>query len=122
MVDAVPQGAERSVADSSSSVGAVAPDSQHKIRNRTQRKVIENSWWFTRSSGFDKQLLKEDSSGHECCFEERRASARYYKLVSLDDNINLLKHGANDHQNTSSQMEISESLTVEESIGICESA
>lgn len=66
-------------------------------------------------SGFDKQLLKEDSLGHECCFFERRLKNPFYMMVSPDDNINLLKQEAKDESN-SSQMDFDESMNIEESI------
>jgi len=41
--------------------------------------------------GFCKRLVAKDSSGHECCFEEGRAKAKYYALVSPETNFNKLE-------------------------------
>ena len=54
--------------------------------------------------GYDKGLLKPDRSGHECCFEERRAGARCYKLISSRENCNLL------HKRTEDSMDMEESI------------
>lgn len=61
--------------------------------------------------GYDKGLLKPDKSGHECCFEERRAGARYYKLISSSENCNLL-HKRTDESDTrnASSMDMEESI------------
>ena len=61
--------------------------------------------------GYDKGLLKPDRSGHECCFEERRAGARYYMLISSSENCNLLHKRADesDTRNASS-MDMDESI------------
>ena len=42
-------------------------------------------------SGFTKRLLAKDQDGQERCFEEARAAAKYYRLVSSEKDINLLE-------------------------------
>mmetsp|Transcript_22024 Transcript_22024/g.48004 ORF Transcript_22024/g.48004 Transcript_22024/m.48004 type:complete len:1418 (-) Transcript_22024:222-4475(-) len=41
-------------------------------------------------SCFDKSLVEKDADGHECCFEEARARARYYTLVTSNNDFNRL--------------------------------
>ncbi|KAL9190856.1 hypothetical protein ACHAXT_000562 [Thalassiosira profunda] len=64
--------------------------------------------------GFDRRLLKEDSNGDECCFAERRAMDGHYKrkLVSPSENFSLLLTSIKE----SSSMDVSESMTADESI------
>jgi len=69
----------------------------------------------SRTGNRDKKPTKEDSSEEDCCYEERRLRAAYYKLISPDDNFNMLKQEDND-RNNSSQMDVSESMNIEESI------
>ena len=61
-----------------------------------------------RKGGYDKELLK-DASGHECCFEEQRVMAKYYKLASSESDFNLMKQSHAEDMNTS-QMEVDESI------------
>ena len=61
-----------------------------------------------RKGGYDKELLK-NASGHECCFEEQRVMAKYYKLSSSDSDFNLVKQSQTEDMNTS-QMEVDESI------------
>ena len=61
-----------------------------------------------RRGGYDKELLR-DASGRECCFEERRVMAKYYKLSSADSDFNLLKLQESEDMNTS-QMNVEESI------------
>eukprot|EP00578_Thalassiosira_sp_NH16_P014046 CAMPEP_0181126148 /NCGR_PEP_ID=MMETSP1071-20121207/27454_1 /TAXON_ID=35127 /ORGANISM="Thalassiosira sp., Strain NH16" /LENGTH=1409 /DNA_ID=CAMNT_0023211689 /DNA_START=213 /DNA_END=4439 /DNA_ORIENTATION=- len=63
----------------------------------------------------DEQLRKKESNTEECCTFEQRLRSCSYKLVSPNDDINLLKEAAND-QNNSSQMDFEESMIAEESI------
>jgi len=35
--------------------------------------------------------VAKDSSGHECCFEEGRAKAKYYTLVPPETNFHKLE-------------------------------
>eukprot|EP00804_Cyclotella_cryptica_P024138 CCRYP_015577-RA/>CCRYP_015577-RA protein AED:0.13 eAED:0.13 QI:0/1/0.66/1/1/1/3/321/1383 len=62
------------------------------------------------SGGYEKELVKEDDSGHECCFEERRAISRYYKLTSSTCDFNLLKKQEDAEDMNSSQMDVEESM------------
>ena len=63
-----------------------------------------------RNGAYSKELLKTDGSGQECCFEEQRAVARYYKLVTSAENFNLLHQDDNDENNEESQMDFEESI------------
>jgi hypothetical protein len=65
---------------------------------------------------FVPETVKEENSGEEYCFEERRLNQRCYTLVSSDGDFNLLKQEDSAQNNTSSMMEIEESTNVEESI------
>ncbi|KAL7485402.1 hypothetical protein ACHAW6_010996 [Cyclotella cf. meneghiniana] len=62
------------------------------------------------TGGYDKELVMEDDSGHETCFEERRAMARYYKLASSTGDFNLLKKQEDAEDMNSSQMDVEESI------------
>ena len=64
--------------------------------------------------GYDKELLKADSSGHECCFEEIRLERRYYNLVSSDENFNFLKQDSSNDENETSQMDVETSIEDED--------
>lgn len=79
----------------------------HKTASKTEGVFKSNP----RVGGYDKDLVLPDSSGQECCFEERRASARCYTLVSSEENLNLLETTEkNDAMNESSQMDVEESI------------
>jgi len=81
--------------------------------NRQEKQVIE----ITKSGGgggYDINLLKADSSGQECCFEERRLERRYYKLLSSEENFNLLKQDSYDDENDTSQMDVETSIEDED--------
>lgn len=58
---------------------------------------------------------KEVCSSEENCFEEQRLHAHYYKLVSSDIDFNLLRQVGNDESDNSSQMDVEESMMVDES-------
>ena len=62
------------------------------------------------SGGYDKNLLKADNSGHECCFEERRFERRYFKLLSSEENFNKLKRDSEDNEKDTSQMDTETSM------------
>ncbi len=64
--------------------------------------------------GYDKELLKADSSGQECCFEEMRLERRYYNLLSSEENFNLLKQESDDDENDTSQMDVETSIEDED--------
>ena len=67
-------------------------------------KVVANP----RRGGYDKELLR-DASGRECCFEERRVMAKYYRMSSSDSDFNLLKQQEPEEMNTS-LMDVEESI------------
>ncbi|KAL7541422.1 hypothetical protein ACHAXR_010909, partial [Thalassiosira sp. AJA248-18] len=98
---------------------AVAPTERKEetANNSAKAQKPEHKESKERKTGpiFYKQLLKADSSGHECCFEEQRMVARYYKLNLPDDNFNLLKEKDIDQNESSSQMDVEESMDVNES-------
>ena len=63
-----------------------------------------------RSGGYDKELLKPDASGHECCFEERRAMAGYYKVSSNVGDYNKLQTQEVADDINTSLMDVDESI------------
>lgn len=78
---------------SSSSSGSSS--SRHASQGTTKSNAKASSMTSKPSGkqlcGFDKTLCEKDKFGQECCFEEARMQARYYKLVSPDQDFNLLK-------------------------------
>jgi len=50
-------------------------------KNDSKEKVV---------CGFDKKLVNQGNNGKETCFEECRASVKYYKIVPTDENFNML--------------------------------
>ena len=71
----------------------------------------------TGSRGFDKQLVKPDSMGQECCFMERRLYGRHYKLITSNENFNLLKRESSYQNRSSSNMDTEDStMNIDESI------
>ncbi|KAL7441425.1 hypothetical protein ACHAXM_007832 [Skeletonema potamos] len=98
-------------------------DYRHDIRERGEEaklsyNIQENQIAETTKSvsggGYSKELLKADSSGQECCFEERRLERRYYKLLSFEENFNLLKQDSYEDEKETSQMDVETSLEDED--------
>ncbi len=58
---------------------------------------------------------KNDESDEEHCFEELRLHAHYFTLSSSDVDFNLLKLEDNDQSDSSSRMDVEESIMVDES-------
>lgn len=73
-----------------SSTAASTSDDRPEEKNRASKPDPKESK-APVSRGFDKQLLKSDSLGQECCFLERRLYGGHYKLASTEDNFNLLR-------------------------------
>ena len=63
----------------------------------------------------DEERTKDDGSGEEHCFEELRLHTHCYTLASSDTNFNLLKQDDNDQSDSSSRMDVEESMMVDES-------
>ena len=63
----------------------------------------------------DEERTKDAGSDKEHCFEELRLHAHYYTLASSDANFNLLKQDDNDQSDSSSRMDVEESMMVDES-------
>ena len=89
------------------------PPAEREEERQGSKKKPEPKEKRVASGGFDKHLLK-DKSGYECCFEEQRMISRYYNLTTPQGNFNELKQEVF-HQNNSSQMDVSESMNVDES-------
>ena len=82
--------------------------------DRPEKQVNKASKSGSIGGGYDKDLLKADSSGQECCFEERRLERRYYKLISPEENFNLLKQDSDHDENDTSQMDVETSMEDED--------
>lgn len=90
------------------------PQAKHskEVSNHSKSKTKRNNIPL----GFDKNLISKDRNERESCFEERRAKARRFKLVSSTTNFNLL-HKLEDPRSmstNSSYMEIDDGSTIEE--------
>ena len=74
-----------------------------KAANKPEKQPSKVSKTSSNSGGggYDKNLLKADSSGHDCCFEERRLEMRYFKLAHSEQNFNLLKQDSLEEKDTS---------------------
>ena len=96
----------------------VPPASDREEKKRASLKKPDSKEYSKPPSGargFDKQLVKADSSGHECCFHERRLYGRHYKLISPSQNFNSLKQ--DDNNKSSSRMDTEDStMNVDTSI------
>lgn len=88
---------------------------REKVNNkRPEKQMAKATKSVSGGGGYDKELLKADSSGQECCFEEIRLERRYYNLVSSEENFNLLKQESDDDENDTSQMDVETSIEDED--------
>jgi hypothetical protein len=67
------------------------------------------------SCAFNRKLLSKDAAGHEQCFEEARASTRYFKLAPSSLNFNLLDslQRPSDNMMNDSAMSLDESGSID---------
>ena len=89
--DALPPRSGGKKSSSSSSSGGGRHASQGTTKSNAKASSRSSKPSSKQPCGFDKTLCEKDEDGQECCFEEARMRARYYKLVSPDQDFNLLK-------------------------------
>ena len=93
---------------------------QAKLNNTRPEKHAAKATKSGNGGGYDKNLLKADRAGQECCFEERRLERRYYKLLSSEENFNLLRQdSSSDDEKDTSQMDVETSIEEDEDMEEC---
>eukprot|EP00586_Coscinodiscus_wailesii_P019822 CAMPEP_0172517578 /NCGR_PEP_ID=MMETSP1066-20121228/286246_1 /TAXON_ID=671091 /ORGANISM="Coscinodiscus wailesii, Strain CCMP2513" /LENGTH=1458 /DNA_ID=CAMNT_0013299657 /DNA_START=234 /DNA_END=4610 /DNA_ORIENTATION=+ len=101
--------------------GGSRDDENHGSRSIKSKKGAKGDLKVTSVTpllqcGFNKELVGKDSNGQECCFEEARARAKYFKRMASSCNFNYLKETTDDSAMsiTAETIEVDESVLMED--------